>query len=477
MPTSIIELLKLFDLNLSNKYYLASLGFNTSVPVYREFNHLYAKIFFTILDSLNLDYYVFAGTSVGYVRNKENIPWVDDYDIIIFKDEIEKFENTILPKLQYYGFNFVKASNNNNVGWHCLSIFGQKCFQCDIFYTKIINGIIKNTGECWGLYNSKNIPVDLVKPKQYLTIDNDLKLPFFNNVEKDVLFEYGDVFNTCVIQVNHIGACIINKNFNEIYEDFNLIKQTIINNTIKLFNKLEYINNLTLENYEKFFCSKNIQTNNAFETTLAFLKYINANKIKNLYIMDAKFLLYCVDLKFYFKDINIYFYALNAFDNKHIILLNYVDKIFCSKQEYIKHIEDAHLLFLNKPKIELIKVITFGTYDLFHIGHTNILKRAGDYGELIVGVSTDELNEKKGKHSINKLEQRISDIYNTNYATIVFHEESLELKNEYVQKYNCNLLIMGDDWKDSFNFCDCACLYLPRTPNVSTTILKETMLK
>jgi glycerol-3-phosphate cytidylyltransferase len=475
MPTSIIEL---FDLNLSNKYYLESVGFNTSVPVYTDFNHLNAKIFFKILDSLHIDYYVFAGTSVGYVRNKKNIPWADDYDIIIFEDEIEKFENIIVPKLQYYGYNCFKPCKQlvGNAGFFCLSMFGQKCFQCDIFYTKIINGVIKNTG-LWGLYNCKNIPVDIVKPKQYLTIDNDLTLPFFNNVEKDVQLEYGDVYNTCVVQLNHCETCIINKKFNEVYDDFNLIKQTIINNTIQLFNKPEYVNNLTLENYDNFFCSTNIQSNNAFETTLAFLKYINANKIKNLYIMDAKFLLYCVDLKFYFKDINIYFYALNAFDNKHIILLNYVDKIFCSKQEYIKHIEDAHLLFLNKPKIELIKVITFGTYDLFHIGHTNILKRASDYGELIVGVSTDELNEIKGKYSINKLEQRISDIYNTNYATIVFHEESLELKNEYVQKYNCNLLIMGDDWKDSFNFCDCACLYLPRTPNVSTTILKETMLK
>ena len=235
MHTSIIELLKLFDLNLSNKYYLESVGFNTSVPVYTDFNHLNAKIFFKILDSLNLDYYVFAGTSVGYVRNKENIPWVDDYDIIIFEEEIPTFENIIQPKLKYYGFNCSKArSNSNNAGWHCTSMFGPTCFACDIFYTKIINGIIENTEGWWGRYNGKNIPVDVVKPKQYLIIDNDLTLPFFNNIEKDVEMEYGDVYNTCVIQTNHCETDVINKVFNEVYDDFNLIKQTIINNTIKL---------------------------------------------------------------------------------------------------------------------------------------------------------------------------------------------------------------------------------------------------
>jgi len=99
-----ILLEKLFESNIDNKYYLESVGFNINVPVYRGFNHLYAKIFFNILNNLNLDYYVFAGTAIGYVRNKKNIPWVDDYDIIIFKEELDKFEKIIVPKLKYYGF-------------------------------------------------------------------------------------------------------------------------------------------------------------------------------------------------------------------------------------------------------------------------------------------------------------------------------------------------------------------------------------
>jgi glycerol-3-phosphate cytidylyltransferase len=138
----------------------------------------------------------------------------------------------------------------------------------------------------------------------------------------------------------------------------------------------------------------------------------------------------------------------------------------------MEYIEKYNELILHNPKIEYTTVITFGTYDLFHIGHINILKRAKNYGKLVVGISTDEFNLKKGKTSVNQLKQRKEDVEKSGYADYIFDEESLELKNDYIKKYNCNLLIMGDDWKNAFNWCDCACLYLKRTPDISTTMLK-----
>ena len=237
------------------------------------------------------------------------------------------------------------------------------------------------------------------------------------------------------------------------------------------FRSHEYITNMTLRDYDDFFKFK--YENNDVNIKLYLLKHINENKVKNLYVIDSRFLIFCSDIRDYFHLIKISFYVVDKVVSENIVLLNYVDNIFCSKVEYIEYLSKSSDL-INKQNVDLIRVITFGTYDLFHIGHVNILKRAKAYGsELVVGVSTDVLNERKGKMSINKLEKRKLDVKESSYADIIFNEESLEQKNEYVKKYNCNLLIMGDDWKDGFNFCDCACVYLPRTPDISTTLLKQ----
>lgn len=120
------------------------------------------------------------------------------------------------------------------------------------------------------------------------------------------------------------------------------------------------------------------------------------------------------------------------------------------------------------------RVITFGTFDLFHIGHLNILKRAKEQGDyLIVGVSSDELNKKKGKISIIPLNDRIEIIKSIKYVDEVFIEESLELKDQYIKHYGADVLVMGDDWVDKFNWVSCHVLYLERTPNISTTRIKS----
>jgi glycerol-3-phosphate cytidylyltransferase len=119
------------------------------------------------------------------------------------------------------------------------------------------------------------------------------------------------------------------------------------------------------------------------------------------------------------------------------------------------------------------KIITFGTFDLFHIGHLNILERAkmeGDY--LIVGVSSDELNKKKGKQTIISLIDRIKIIKSLKCVDEVFIEENLEDKDLYIKHYNANLLVMGDDWIEKFDWVSCPVKYLERTPNISTSSLK-----
>ncbi len=125
------------------------------------------------------------------------------------------------------------------------------------------------------------------------------------------------------------------------------------------------------------------------------------------------------------------------------------------------------------------RVITFGTYDLFHIGHLNILRRAASHGDhLIVGVSSDALNfSKKKKYPVYPENERLDIVSAIQYVDEVFIEESLELKGDYIKKFRADLLIMGDDWKGRFDEMSefCEVLYLPRTEGVSTTELCETI--
>jgi glycerol-3-phosphate cytidylyltransferase len=119
------------------------------------------------------------------------------------------------------------------------------------------------------------------------------------------------------------------------------------------------------------------------------------------------------------------------------------------------------------------KGITFGTFDLFHYGHNNILTRCKNFcNYLYIGLSSDELNERKGKISIDKYEKRKEVIEKVCYGDEIFKEESLEHKNDYVLQTGAEILMMGDDWLGEFDWVSCDVLYMERTPNISTTLLK-----
>ena len=123
------------------------------------------------------------------------------------------------------------------------------------------------------------------------------------------------------------------------------------------------------------------------------------------------------------------------------------------------------------------KIITFGTFDVFHLGHLNILERAASYGNhLIVGISTDKLNfDKKGRNPVYSENERMAIIRSLRCVNEVFFEKSLEEKEEYILKFNADILVMGDDWLGKFDWLRpvCEVIYLPRTPSVSTTEIIE----
>ncbi len=125
------------------------------------------------------------------------------------------------------------------------------------------------------------------------------------------------------------------------------------------------------------------------------------------------------------------------------------------------------------------RVITYGTFDILHYGHVNLLKRAralGDY--LIVVLSSDEFNRIKKKESYYTYEQRKMILEACRYVDLVVPEYSWEQKIDDVKKYHADVFVMGDDWKGKFDFLSeyCEVVYLPRTPDISTTKVKKHIL-
>jgi glycerol-3-phosphate cytidylyltransferase len=126
----------------------------------------------------------------------------------------------------------------------------------------------------------------------------------------------------------------------------------------------------------------------------------------------------------------------------------------------------------------MARIITYGTFDTLHYGHIQLLKNAkalGDY--LIVGLSTDEFNDGKGKQSYFNYEQRKEFLEAITYVDLIVPESTWEQKSEDVQKYDVDVFVIGDDWQGKFDFLNefCEVHYLPRTPLISSTAIKQNL--
>ena len=125
------------------------------------------------------------------------------------------------------------------------------------------------------------------------------------------------------------------------------------------------------------------------------------------------------------------------------------------------------------------KVLTYGTFDTLHYGHIRLLERAralGDY--LIVGLSTDAFNAKKGKASRFSWEERRSFLTGIRYVDEVIPEHSWDQKLKDVTDNGVDIFTMGDDWAGKFDFLSDACsvVYLPRTPEISSTLIRSNLV-
>ncbi len=122
------------------------------------------------------------------------------------------------------------------------------------------------------------------------------------------------------------------------------------------------------------------------------------------------------------------------------------------------------------------RVITYGTFDLLHYGHINLLRRARELGDyLVVALSTDEFNLQKGKKCYFSYEERKQLVEAVRYVDLVIPEQTWEQKATDVHELGISTFVMGDDWKGEFDFLreeGVEVVYLPRTPEISTTQIK-----
>jgi glycerol-3-phosphate cytidylyltransferase len=131
-------------------------------------------------------------------------------------------------------------------------------------------------------------------------------------------------------------------------------------------------------------------------------------------------------------------------------------------------------------KIVMKRVITYGTFDTFHYGHYFLLERAKSFGEdFTVAISTDEFNTVKGKKALVDFATRKRILQSLKFVTRVIPEYSWEQKIKDVKNLDIDIFVMGHDWEGKFDFLTeyCEVIYLPRTPDVSSTFLRSSKIK
>lgn len=123
-----------------------------------------------------------------------------------------------------------------------------------------------------------------------------------------------------------------------------------------------------------------------------------------------------------------------------------------------------------------MRVLTYGTFDLFHWGHVELLRRSRNLGtSLYVGVSTDDFNAEKGKTSVFPFEQRLSIIQSSRFVDVAFAEQSWAQKADDIRRFHIDVFVMGSDWEGKFDFLEeyCRVVYLDRTPDISSTLVRQ----
>lgn len=432
--------------------------------MYTEFIDDNAYIFFRLLNNFNISYGIFAGNSIGYVRKGSNLHWVDDYDILVFDNEIDKVKKLLSSDVfrtnGFYSRPWKRGLGGYQV-YNSIKNENSHIFQCDIFFSEIRNNLVYNK-DGWGLYHRKAMPKEVVLPFKDVKMGK-VEVCIVNNPDEEVRLCYGNI-EKGVLYSHKVNTKISVDNWLILDNFFKRKYDEGISNVKAQLPEHAYLNKLNIyRKFERF-------------SVLEVLNKIASSNVKQLNIFNERFLqLYIYDIKFYFPNIIINYY--NIYNNVLLepIYLNKCDNVYFKYQNVLSHYMSDSILYIKKPNMQLLKLITFGTFDLFHKGHTNIFKQCERYSNnIVVGLSSDAFTyEKKQIYPTDNFETRKNNIIKCSDKVFnVFAEEKMELKTDYINTNCANLLLMGDDWKNKFDFVDCAVIYIKRTPDISSTMLR-----
>jgi hypothetical protein len=349
----------LFDTLISAHYTDIAGITNAKFPQYtKAARHVYKQLL-NVFDVFNLEYFLFAGSMVGYVRNKKMPRWMDDLDLIIFEDQIQRFEGEIIPHLQNAGFNCFKPHQFPNAGYHVLSMQTSKhresgidyaddirirvpWAQIDVFYTRVDkDGFIRNL-DGWGLYHQKDIPVDWVKPAKSIRVEGR-RINAFRKYRKDIEKQYGDVINNIRIS-----------DHKQTFLDLRNTHWSVIDKALDVHNKMHAqalppsVNTMQLTAYipnenTQYFAKKS----DNFDTIVKAIVDQNAGKVL---LREAAHIFWVMDLKRLFPAVHIIVQLQNKIAAQRAAhLYAFIDVVLAEDIE-LKALFDQYLQYLDIPQ-------------------------------------------------------------------------------------------------------------------------------
>jgi hypothetical protein len=408
--------------NDSCSYYLPTVGVtNLKLCEPNEVIADQATIFFRILDAFNIPYALFAGSSIGLLRSGKTLPFVDDYDIIIFNKHVPMLSNAA-PVLKKHGFKMVQSvhpqtkqktnggcsiyssaiqrfyNNNGNSGNNCAEegecSVKKSHFQCDVFFSYFDSGGFLRNNASWGLYHGKNIHMKDVLPFQRRALDG-LSLPFFKNVASEVQKCYGDV-ERCIVESHNFKLRATYRSWKTAHAEFERIKRCAKDNTVKAIfqsqhdgkneNSCEEVKGKGEAEGEEHHWGTNALNilDNAFSNnSLDVLRDIHENKTKTVYSFSMEFIIrHAACIKYYFPMVQIEYFSYSR-DNQVVMFLNYVDALHVYNAAIRDFYNDPHIIYLKKPRIDVITVVTFGSFSTDDSEDFSILTECAKYSENI----------------------------------------------------------------------------------------------